>query len=336
MERVTDDVLRSSVLELAGANVATTSITCPADPAASLGIRLPHLVLLLKHTGKYVSFEVTVTDDGGRTRRFRASTFQPATRVKPFITTMPLRLDDGWNQVGRGEGGGGQGLSGARGRGWGDWAPLRASQAPLGDAWPRTHPPVPQVALDLADLTHRAYGSNFVEVQRVQARPCLLLGILVRRTAPLTPTPRPNTCPPTFPPTPAHHPLHHWPRRPIRSMRPAACGAPTSATACTPTTSCPPSLSCTCPRPRGRRGRRWRRGGRRWRRREECGVGGVRHLTALTALAPTYGTIAAAVCATRVRTRACVRARCKTKGGRAPGGRGMQGVGPTRAPASTQ
>ena len=197
MERVTDDILRSSVLELAGANVATTSITCPADPAASLGIRLPHLVLLLKHTGKYVSFEVTVTDDGGRTRRFRASTFQPATRVKPFITTMPLRLDDGWNQVRRGEGGGGQGLSGARGRGWGDWAPLRASQAPLGDAWPRTHPPVPQVALDLADLTHRAYGSNFVEVQRVQARPCLLLGMLVRRTAPLTPTPGP---------TPAHQP----------------------------------------------------------------------------------------------------------------------------------
>ena len=32
-------------------------------------------------------------------RRFRASNYQTATRVKPFICTMPLRLDDGWNQV---------------------------------------------------------------------------------------------------------------------------------------------------------------------------------------------------------------------------------------------
>jgi hypothetical protein len=32
-------------------------------------------------------------------RRFRASNFQSTTRVKPFICTMPLRLDEGWNQV---------------------------------------------------------------------------------------------------------------------------------------------------------------------------------------------------------------------------------------------
>ena len=38
-------------------------------------------------------------DDKGVRRRFRASNFQAAARVKPFICTMPLRLDDGWNQV---------------------------------------------------------------------------------------------------------------------------------------------------------------------------------------------------------------------------------------------
>lgn len=44
------------------------------------------------------------------------------TRVKPFICTMPLRMDDGWNQI----------------------------------------------QLNLADLTRRAYGTNYVETLRVQ------------------------------------------------------------------------------------------------------------------------------------------------------------------------
>lgn len=38
-------------------------------------------------------------DDKGIKRRFRASNFQSNTRVKPFICTMPMRLDEGWNQV---------------------------------------------------------------------------------------------------------------------------------------------------------------------------------------------------------------------------------------------
>ena len=32
-------------------------------------------------------------------RRFRASNYQSTTRVKPFICTMPMRLDEGWNQI---------------------------------------------------------------------------------------------------------------------------------------------------------------------------------------------------------------------------------------------
>ena len=40
-----------------------------------------------------------VLDDKNVRLRFRASNYQSTTRVKPFICTMPMRLDDGWNQV---------------------------------------------------------------------------------------------------------------------------------------------------------------------------------------------------------------------------------------------
>jgi hypothetical protein len=40
-----------------------------------------------------------VLDDKNVRRRFRASNYQSMTRVKPFICTMPMRLDDGWNQI---------------------------------------------------------------------------------------------------------------------------------------------------------------------------------------------------------------------------------------------
>jgi hypothetical protein len=40
-----------------------------------------------------------VLDDRNVRRRFRASNYQSTTRVKPFICTMPMRLDDGWNQI---------------------------------------------------------------------------------------------------------------------------------------------------------------------------------------------------------------------------------------------
>lgn len=87
---------------------------------------------------KYFTFEVQVLDDKNIRRRFRASTFQvlpcvhvhgvdvlssvcaphglapttppllppqtlkthqSCTRVKPFICTMPMSLDEGWNQI---------------------------------------------------------------------------------------------------------------------------------------------------------------------------------------------------------------------------------------------
>merc|ERR1712088_846812 len=54
---------------------------------------------IIKNLKKYFTFEVQVLDDKNVRRRFRASDYQSTTRVKPFICTMPMRLDDGWNQI---------------------------------------------------------------------------------------------------------------------------------------------------------------------------------------------------------------------------------------------
>nr|KAF6406418.1 cilia and flagella associated protein 20 [Molossus molossus] len=55
--------------------------------------------MIIKNLKKYFTFEVQVLDDKNVRRRFRASNYQSTTRVKPFICTMPMRLDDGWNQI---------------------------------------------------------------------------------------------------------------------------------------------------------------------------------------------------------------------------------------------
>lgn len=74
--------------------------------------------MIIKNLKKYFTFEVQVStnlnfsmadlvsgrvfqvlDDKNVRRRFRASNYQSTTRVKPFICTMPMRLDDGWNQI---------------------------------------------------------------------------------------------------------------------------------------------------------------------------------------------------------------------------------------------
>lgn len=85
-----------------GTNVTTVFITCPANENETLGIKLPFLVMIIKNVlahlsqlKKYFTFEVQVLDDKNVRRRFRASNYQSTTRVKPFICTMPMRLDEG-------------------------------------------------------------------------------------------------------------------------------------------------------------------------------------------------------------------------------------------------
>lgn len=99
IKRITDPDIQSSVLEIMGTNVSTNYIVCPAESKRTLGIKLPFLVMILKNVKKYFTFEVQVLDDKNVRRRFRASNYQSTTRVKPFICTMPMRLDDGWNQI---------------------------------------------------------------------------------------------------------------------------------------------------------------------------------------------------------------------------------------------
>merc|ERR1711907_56109 len=99
IKRITDPDIQSSVLEIMGTNVSTNYITAPCDPNKTLGIKLPFLVMILKNLKKYFTFEVMVLDDKNIRRRFRASNYQSTTRVKPFICTMPMRLDEGWNQI---------------------------------------------------------------------------------------------------------------------------------------------------------------------------------------------------------------------------------------------
>ncbi|XP_053213956.1 cilia- and flagella-associated protein 20-like [Panonychus citri] len=100
IKRIMDNDIQSSVIEVTGSNISTTLITCPSTPRLSLGIKLPYLVIIVKNMKKFFSFEVEIMDDKQVKRRFRASNFQTVTRVRDFICTMPLRLDEGWNQIG--------------------------------------------------------------------------------------------------------------------------------------------------------------------------------------------------------------------------------------------
>ena len=99
VKRITDFEMQSSVIEICGANVSTCFLTCPSNPKQTLGLKMQFLVLLIKYLKKYFTFEVQVIDDKNVKRRFRASNYQSNTRVKPFICTIPMKLDEGWNQI---------------------------------------------------------------------------------------------------------------------------------------------------------------------------------------------------------------------------------------------
>ena len=99
VKRITDFEMQSSVIEICGANISTCFLTCPSNPKQTLGVKMPFLVLLIKYLKKYFTFEVQVIDDKNVKRRFRASNYQSNTRVKPFICTIPMKLDEGWNQI---------------------------------------------------------------------------------------------------------------------------------------------------------------------------------------------------------------------------------------------
>ncbi|PHU09827.1 Cilia- and flagella-associated protein 20 [Capsicum chinense] len=76
VKRLQDEDIQSNVLEITGSNVQQAYITCPADPNATLGIKLPFLVMIVKNVKKHFTFEIQVLDDKNVRRRFRASNYQ--------------------------------------------------------------------------------------------------------------------------------------------------------------------------------------------------------------------------------------------------------------------
>eukprot|EP01104_Vermistella_antarctica_P006067 TRINITY_DN167_c0_g1_i1.p1 TRINITY_DN167_c0_g1~~TRINITY_DN167_c0_g1_i1.p1 ORF type:complete len:197 (-),score=43.24 TRINITY_DN167_c0_g1_i1:112-702(-) len=94
-----DANIQSNVIEVVSKNVSNTYISCPKDPSRTLGIKLPYLVLIVKNLDKFFSFEIHASDDKKLRRRLRCSNYQAETRVKPYICTMPLKLDEGWNYI---------------------------------------------------------------------------------------------------------------------------------------------------------------------------------------------------------------------------------------------
>eukprot|EP00494_Astrolonche_serrata_P011454 UN11538 len=83
-KRVMDNDINSNVIELSGSNISKNYIICPFDPKQKLGIKLPHLVLIIKAISKYFSFEVTVIDSLKIERRFRASNYTVDNSCKKF------------------------------------------------------------------------------------------------------------------------------------------------------------------------------------------------------------------------------------------------------------
>lgn len=86
-----------------------SSVTCAWCVYSPLGLSLgklrveilafPRLFASSKTEQVTLAYVSKVLDDKNVRRRFRASNYQSTTRVKPFICTMPMRLDDGWNQI---------------------------------------------------------------------------------------------------------------------------------------------------------------------------------------------------------------------------------------------
>lgn len=99
IKRLRDQDIRSPCIEIIGANIDSNYIYTPSDPNKSLEIKMPTIVLLVKNLVKYFQFSVTILDDVGIQRTFKTSNFQTLTRVKGNFCSLPMKLEDGWNQV---------------------------------------------------------------------------------------------------------------------------------------------------------------------------------------------------------------------------------------------
>jgi len=92
-------VVQGPFIEILGSSLPQNFIICPpkrdaSESRPSLGITLSHLHIVIKIPSQsHFSFEVTILDDKQIIRRFRASTYQSTTVVKPDLCTFPLKLE---------------------------------------------------------------------------------------------------------------------------------------------------------------------------------------------------------------------------------------------------
>ncbi len=99
IKRLLDPDIQSPSIEIIGANVDANFIYTPTSKNKSLEIKMPTIVLLIKNLLKYFKFEVTVIDDKHNERVFISSNFQTLTRIKGNTCSLPMKLEDGWNQI---------------------------------------------------------------------------------------------------------------------------------------------------------------------------------------------------------------------------------------------
>ena len=103
---MTDQDLELPVFEVSGNNIASNYVAYPHGKNESMRMKMPILVILVKNVqeismqlDKYFRFEVTLLDDKNVKRTFICSNNQSITRIKPFECSMPLELDEGWNEI---------------------------------------------------------------------------------------------------------------------------------------------------------------------------------------------------------------------------------------------
>ena len=101
VELVEDSELKSKALEIIGNASSTNYLFFPESPSATIRSdpSLGFLLLTIKPIARYCSFEFTIEDSKNVLRKFKASNFGSAARLKPQSAIVPMKLQDGWNRV---------------------------------------------------------------------------------------------------------------------------------------------------------------------------------------------------------------------------------------------
>ncbi|EAY21920.1 transcription factor 2B, putative [Trichomonas vaginalis G3] len=99
IKRLTDQDIRTSVLEITGANAQRNWITMPREQNDKLGINLPIISLVVKYLEKFFYIDILVMDDTKTKRLFKISNTDMKAHVQQTFTKIPMKLVPGWNNV---------------------------------------------------------------------------------------------------------------------------------------------------------------------------------------------------------------------------------------------